>query len=135
MGSSLELLDHPDAFDLTSDAGFILALNEVKRLRPGGLCIVALCCESFSAMCLGSILVLAWYWSWSLPARFWGLVGFAGLCLRSRATSGRSIVFPLGHKAYAFVQRGNLLLCRVVLLLMLCSYKKARFLLEQPAGS
>ena len=40
------------AFDLTSDVGYALALNCVLRLRPGGMLIVAICCESFSIMCL-----------------------------------------------------------------------------------
>ena len=36
------------AFDMTSDVGYALALNSVLRLRPGGMMILAICCESFS---------------------------------------------------------------------------------------
>ena len=54
---------------------------------------------------------------------------------RSRAVSGRSVIFPLGNKSYSFVDRGNLLLCRSMLLLMVCCAKGARFLLEQPGNS
>ena len=58
-----------------------------------------------------------------------------GSHLRSRATSGRSAITPLGHCGFSFVSKGNLLLARVVLLLMVASFKKARWLLEQPQGS
>ena len=66
-----------------------------------------------------------------------GLVpgGHLGATLRSRATSGRTIIHPLGNWGYDFVARGNLLLARVMVILLICSYKQVRFLLEQPAGS
>ena len=51
-GASFEILDNPKAFDLTTPVGFALALNEVRRLKAGGCCVIALCCESFSAMYL-----------------------------------------------------------------------------------
>ncbi|CAE7243888.1 unnamed protein product [Symbiodinium pilosum] len=51
-GSAMDLLWNPMVFDLTTDVGFSLALNEVRRLRPGGVCVIALCCSSFSSMWL-----------------------------------------------------------------------------------
>ena len=57
------------------------------------------------------------------------------LGLRSRATSGRSVVFPNGNTGYDFVATGNLLATRTILLLLLLSVKKVRWLLEQPANS
>ena len=55
--------------------------------------------------------------------------------LRSRSVSGRSIIRPDGNQGYGFVKKGNLLLSRVILLLLLASAKGARWLLEQPANS
>ena len=49
----MDFMDNPLTFDLTSESGFALALNEVHRLKRGGCLIVAICCESFSIMCPG----------------------------------------------------------------------------------
>ena len=54
---------------------------------------------------------------------------------RCRATSGRSVVFPLGNTGYAFVKAGTLLANRTIVLLLLLSAKNIRWLLEQPANS
>ena len=51
----MDILDNPLVFDLTLNSGFALATNAVLRLRPGGVLVVALCCESFSIMSLASI--------------------------------------------------------------------------------
>ena len=48
----MEILDDPLQFDLTTESGFVLALNEIRRLKVGGCAIIALCCESFSSMSL-----------------------------------------------------------------------------------
>ena len=53
-GASIDILDNPRRYDLTGEVGFALALNAILRLRPGGVVIVGLCCESFSIMQLGS---------------------------------------------------------------------------------
>ena len=53
-GASLDFMLHPYRFDLTADVGFALALNATLRLRPGGVVVLGLCCESFSIMCLDS---------------------------------------------------------------------------------
>ena len=45
------------------------------------------------------------------------------------------MIHPLGNKGYDFVKKGNLLLCRVALLILVASYRGARWLLEQPHGS
>ena len=52
-GSSVEILENPLMFDLTTDRGYAVAANSVMRLRPGGVLVVAICCESFSIMCPG----------------------------------------------------------------------------------
>ena len=55
--------------------------------------------------------------------------------LRSRSTSGRGILFPLGDTSRRFVQEGNLLASRVVLLLWICVSRGLIWLVEQPEGS
>ena len=54
---------------------------------------------------------------------------------RSRATSCRSLLFPLGCERFDFVRDGNLLCARSVLLLWLGSVMNLRWGLEQPHGS
>ena len=51
-GASLDLMSNPYRFDLTGDVGFALALNAILRLRPGGVVVMGMCCESFSIMWL-----------------------------------------------------------------------------------
>ena len=51
-GAPIDIMLNPMLYDVTSDQGFVLALNAVLRIRPGGVLIVAMCCESFSIMCL-----------------------------------------------------------------------------------
>ena len=60
---------------------------------------------------------------------------FLGAPSRSRATAGRSILFPLGNTQYDFVRLGNKLAARVVLLVLLSSWKCCRWIIEQPSGS
>ena len=52
-GATLDIDYNPMAFDMTNDAGFLLAMNEIRKLKSGGVCIIAICCESYSAMLLG----------------------------------------------------------------------------------
>ena len=47
VGVSLDLLQNPIALDMTTDGGFAAALNEVRRLKRGGVCIVGLLQELF----------------------------------------------------------------------------------------
>ena len=54
-GATMDILDNPLTFDLTLDSGYALAANAILRLRPGGVVVIALCCESFSIMSLASI--------------------------------------------------------------------------------
>lgn len=54
---------------------------------------------------------------------------------RSRHTSGRSILEPLGDVSKKFVVVGNGLASRMTLAVLLASAKRAKWLLEQPAGS
>ena len=46
----MDLMSNPMLFDLTSNVGFALALNEFKRLKKGSCAVVAICCNSFTAM-------------------------------------------------------------------------------------
>lgn len=57
---------------------------------------------------------------------------FSRMC---RHTSGRSSFRPWGNVGYVFVRTGNILGCRVCLLILVCCYKGLRWLLEQPSGS
>lgn len=54
---------------------------------------------------------------------------------RSRATSGRSILFPLGDTDRRFVEQGNLLASRLILLLWVCASRGLLWVVEQPEGS
>ena len=58
-GTTMDLMANPICFDLTSNSGFALALNEVRRLRKGGCAIIAICCESFSSMWLHCSVIAA----------------------------------------------------------------------------
>ena len=53
----MDLMSNPMLFDLTTDVGFALALNEIRRLKRGSCAVVAICCNSFTAMCLSCICV------------------------------------------------------------------------------
>ena len=56
--------------------------------------------------------------------------------IRSSHTSGRDILNDYaGNCGYEFVRIGNLLASRLVLLLILCSCRGCRWLVEQPEGS
>ena len=54
---------------------------------------------------------------------------------RSRATSGRGLLFPLGDTSRTFVREGNLLASRLVLMLWVCAAKGLIWVVEQPEGS
>ena len=55
--------------------------------------------------------------------------------MRCRHTSGRTSFKPYGNVGYVFVRTGNILACRVALLLLVCSFLGLRWILEQPSGS
>ena len=56
--------------------------------------------------------------------------------LRSRHTAGRDTTNNwVGNTGYDFVRIGNLLLARVVLMVLICSAKGVRWLIEQPENS
>lgn len=55
--------------------------------------------------------------------------------LRSSGTHQRSLLFPEGNKGYPFVESGNRLCSRAVVLLIFSIAYCCRFLLEQPQGS
>ena len=55
--------------------------------------------------------------------------------LRSRHTSGRSHLNPMGHRGYLFVRVGNILSGRTVVIALLAAWCGLRFLIEQPDGS
>lgn len=93
-------------------------VGQLLSLKKGGLLVVALCCRSFSSMCLGSFSSSAFE------------VG-----LRSRATSGRSWIKPSGNEEYAFVREGNVLASRVALLVHLASSLGVMWFIEQPGTS
>ena len=58
----MDLMSNPMLFDLTTDVGFALALNEIRRLKRGSCAVVAICCNSFTAMCLSCICVCVCVW-------------------------------------------------------------------------
>ena len=59
MGVSVDILENPIAMDLTTNAGFALALLQVSKLKRGGVCIIAICCRSYSVMCLAYMMYVA----------------------------------------------------------------------------
>ena len=102
-----------------------LALNEARRLKEGGLALLALPCNSFSIMRLVCSNLKPWNEKSTL----------ASVYLRSRSTSGRNAITPEGNRGYGFVHVGNVLLGRICLLALFLSAFKVRWLLEQPATS
>lgn len=56
------------------------------------------------------------------------------LFLRSRFTSGRSFITPLGND-FDFVAKGNKLAAQCILLALLASSMGIKVVLEQPTGS
>lgn len=54
---------------------------------------------------------------------------------RCRFTAGRSALLPYGNKGYDFVQLGTVLACRCILLILVATYRKLRWVLEQPDSS
>lgn len=54
---------------------------------------------------------------------------------RCHHTSGRNTFRPYGNEEFTFVKTGNTLACRVVLMVILCSYMNLRWVVEQPSGS
>ena len=64
-------------------------------------------------------------------------IGFSrsGNEIRSRHTSGRTILCPYGFCRHGFVRMGNILAVRCILLCMVASWRGLRWLLEHPHGS
>ena len=54
---------------------------------------------------------------------------------RCRHTSGRSSLTAWGNTQYNFVEEGNTLACRTILLILVCQWRRLRWLMEQPDGS
>ena len=54
---------------------------------------------------------------------------------RCHHTSGRNTFRPYGNEEFIFVKTGNTLACRVVLMVILCSFMNLRWVVEQPSGS
>ncbi len=61
-----------------------------------------------------------------------GILSSFGRC---RHTAGRSVLLPYGNKGYNFVETGTVLAARCILLILVASYRKLRWLLEQPDSS
>ena len=118
-----------------------LAINELWNLTPGALVLIGICCNSFTTMqpglqlielklvmCIYSVYIYMYMcvcvnWIFSVPDR-------------SSHTAGRDVLNGfLGNTGYKFVQLGNLLASRVVLMILICCAKQARWLVEQPDGS
>ena len=55
--------------------------------------------------------------------------------LRCRHTAGRSSLQPYGNSGYQFVEEGNTLATRTILLILIAQWKGLRWVLEQPDGS
>ena len=109
-----------------------MALNEARRLKlDSSLAVIGLPCASFSIMCLKCTK----HDHGSSRSCLWEFVWFAVPKLRSRHTSGRTAINPGGNDGYGFVHVGNTLLARVVLLVLVFSYRQCRWLLEHPIQS
>lgn len=67
------------------------------------------------------------YFFWSFP--------LSPAVPRSRHTSGRTSITPYGNRGYLFVQTGNCLTGRTVLMALVASWCGLRWLIEQPDGS
>ena len=49
--------------------------------------------------------------------------------------SGRSVLRPYGNEQFPFVDEGNVLSSRLVLLIFVCQLRKLRWVVEQPCRS
>ena len=58
-----------------------------------------------------------------------------GAAPRSRGTSGRNCLNPLGNDNREFVKSGNILSSRTALVVHVCVCRSLRYLVEQPDGS
>ena len=114
-----------------------LALNEIWNCKPGALCLFGICCNSFTRMWLGCMGICVCVCvnllrsfvceNYNAALHDW---------LRSCHTAGRDCFNDfLGNTGFRLVEVGNLLCSRVVLLLLLCSAKGCRWIVEQPEGS
>lgn len=123
-----------------------LALNEVLRCCEGSLVVMAPCCRSFTVMFLGLVFRVLFCLRVSTRQEnqkgltFWPVFCtcyfHTGWCHhRSRYTSGRTIFYPYGYRRHPFVEHGNILACRCVLLIVIAAWRKLRFVLEQPSNS
>ncbi|CAL1150914.1 unnamed protein product [Cladocopium goreaui] len=111
-GCAIDIDDNPRAFDLTTPSGFApLGLLNYLWLTLNEV----LRCKP------GSLLVLA-------PV-------CTSMSAMSRHTSGRSYLKPYGNTNYEFVELGNTLACRCILLILVAHWRGLRWLLEQPDGS
>ena len=110
-----------------------LAVNEIWNCSPGALCLFGICCNSFSRMWLSWSFCDCWVFvnSWLMTTESCQMHP-----LRSSHTAGRDCFNNfLGNQGFTFVQMGNILCSRVVLMLFLCSCKGCRWVVEQPEGS
>ena len=129
-----------------------LTLNEVMRCKPGSLLVLAPVCKSMSAMYLRAIIIMIFVLlAYLISIVYRGYVIIYCMawnnifsCViffsnstkpRSRHTSGRTSLNPWGHTNYPFVEEGNTLACRVILLILVATWKNLHWLLEQPDGS
>lgn len=112
-----------------------MAVNEVWNTVPGAFCMFGICCNSFTRMPLGLLLSLSLcniMHAIDMQKNIW----YAPTKIRSSHTSGRDVLNDyLGNDGYEFVRIGNLLASRLILLLILCSCRGCRWLVEQPEGS
>lgn len=54
---------------------------------------------------------------------------------RSRHTSGRDVLRPYGNVRHVFVEEGNTLACRCLLIVIVATWRKLQWILEQPMNS
>ena len=108
-----------------------LAINEVWNTVPGAFCMFGICCNSFCKMQPGCI-----YLHGARVKYSYQNICFILAFLRSSYTSGRDIFNDYaGNCGYDFVKIGNCLASRLILLLIICSVRGCRWLVEQPEGS
>lgn len=93
----------------------------VRRAKAGALIVIALACNSFCRPLLGSINKSECLYSYGWP--------------RCCASHQRSVLFPLGNMALAFVAKGNKLASRMALVIWYAVSSAMRILLEQPQHS
>ena len=123
--------------DMSTPLGFANSLYHCCNLREGSGAMMAPVCGSFVFMYLSAYLYVNNSDGFDVSDLFINIMGNKkhDWFLRSRGSTGRSKVHPMGSSKSASAKMGNLLCARTLILLLVCAAQGVMFVLEQPATS